>query len=76
MLAHLNFSQMFEFEQNDTKQYLGRHIVVATTVDAQRGQPFPHEIKMVVDMHAGPTPLVGRTPHHQSYASNDAEGAI
>ena len=23
VLAHLNFSQMFEFEQNDTKQYLG-----------------------------------------------------
>ncbi len=53
VLAHLNFSQMFEFEQNETKQYLGRHIVVATTVDARRGQPFPHEVKMVVDMHAG-----------------------
>ncbi len=76
VLAHLNFSQMFEFEQNDTKQYLGRHIVVATTVDARRGQPFPHEVKMVVDMHAGSTPLVGRRPHHQSYASNDEEGAI
>ncbi len=76
VLAHLNFSQMFEFEKNETKRYLGRHIVVATTVDARRGQPFAHEVKMVVDMHAGRTPLVGRHAHHQSYASNDAEGAI
>ena len=76
VLAHLNFSQMFEFEQNDTKQYLGRHIVIATTVDARRGQPFQHDVKMVVDMHAGSTPLSGRRPHHQSYASNDTEGAI
>ena len=76
VLAHLNFSQMFEFEKNETKQYLGRHIVIATTVDARRGQPFPHEITMAVDMHAGSTPLVGRRPHHQSYASNDQEGAI
>ena len=76
VLAHLNFSQMFEFEKNGQKQYLGRHIVIATTVDATRGQPFPHEIKMVVDMHAGSTPLTGHRQHHQSYASNDTEGAI
>ena len=76
VLAHLNFSQMFEVERNETKQYLGRHIVVATTVDARHGQPFPHEVRMVVDMHAGATPLVGRRAHHQSYASNDEEGAI
>ena len=76
VLAHLNFSQMFEFEQNDTKQYLGRHIVVATTIDGRRGQPFSHDVSMVVDMHAGSTALVGRRPHHQSYGSNDEEGAI
>lgn len=77
VLAHLNFSQMFEREgQGKTKQYLARHIVVATTVDARRGTTLPHPVKMVVDMHAGRTPLVGTTPHHQSYASNEAEGAI
>lgn len=76
VLAHLNFSQMFEIEQNETRQYLGRHIVVATTVDARPGQSFLHEVTMVVDMHDGPTPLVGRSPHHQSYASNDEDGAI
>lgn len=76
VLAHLNFSQMFEMEQNDTKRYLGRHIVLATTVDARRGQPFEHEIKPVVDMCAGSSPLVRHRPHHQAYASNEKEGAI
>jgi hypothetical protein len=77
VLAHLNFSQMFEREgQNDRKEYLARHIVVATTVDARRGTALPHEIKMVVDMHAGGTPLAGTTPHHQSYAADQDEGAI
>jgi len=78
VLAHLNFSQMFEQEggENQPKQYLARHIVIATTVDARRGTPFPHEIKMVVDMHDGATPLTGTTRHHQSYATNEEEGGI
>lgn len=77
VLAHVNFSQMFEREvENQPKQYLARHIVIATTVDARRGVPIPHDIKMTVDMHAGQTPLTGTTPHHQSYATNDTEGAI
>jgi hypothetical protein len=77
VLAHINFSQLFEFEDsNDRKKFLGRHIVVATTVDARRGVPFRHDIQMMVDMHAGTTPLIGTTPHHQSYVSNEKEGAI
>jgi uncharacterized protein YbjQ (UPF0145 family) len=77
VLAHINFSQIFELEgTNDTKRYLVRHIVIGTTVDAQRGVPIPHEIQMVVDMHTGQTPLTGTDRHHQSYASNDSEGAI
>jgi hypothetical protein len=68
---------MFEIEgQNDLKRYLARHIVIATTVDSQRGVPIPHDIKMVVDVHAGKTPLTGTTRHHQSYTSKDREGAI
>jgi hypothetical protein len=78
VLAHINFSQMFEFEGGDKKpkRYLGRHIVVATTVDARAAIPFDHEVTMVVDVHAGATPLTGTKPHHQSYASNEKEGAI
>ena len=77
VLAHVNFSQMFEREvEHQPKQYLARHIVVATTVDARRGVPIPHDIKMVVDTHAGETPLTGTAPHHQSYGTNEVEGAI
>jgi uncharacterized protein YbjQ (UPF0145 family) len=81
-LAHVNFSQMFEREggENQPKQYLARHIVVATVVDARTWRKpmtsIPHEIGMVVDMHAGGTALAGRSRHHQSYATNDSEGAI
>jgi uncharacterized protein YbjQ (UPF0145 family) len=76
VLAHLNFSQMFESEKNKVPQYLARHIVVATTVDAKRGTSSPHDIKIMVDVHASGTPLTGTKRHHQSYASNEAEGAI
>jgi hypothetical protein len=77
VLAYINFSQMFESEgQNDLKRYLARHIVIATTVDSRRGVPIPHDIKMVVDVHAGKTPLIGTTRHHQSYTSKDREEAI
>ena len=36
----------------------------------------PHAIGMVVDVHAGRTPLQDRTRHHQSYASSERDGAI
>jgi hypothetical protein len=76
VLAHVNFSQMFEREVNKQRQFLARHIVVATTVDARPGVPIPHPVKMVLDVHAGKTPLTGTTPHHQTYASNEREGPI
>ncbi len=80
VLAHVNFSQMFDRErevnERKFKEYLARYIVIATTVDARRGTPLPHDIAMVVDMCAGKTPLQGRKPHHQSYASNEQDGAI
>ena len=77
VLAHLNFSQGFKVERQDQPpQYLARHIVVATTVDARRGTPLPHDIKIVVDLHQGRTPLTGTSRHHQSYSSNESEGAI
>lgn len=78
VLAHLNFSQMFEREggENQPRQYLARHIVIATTVDARRGQPFPHDIQITVDMHQGRSPLNTSSRHHQSYATNESEGGI
>jgi hypothetical protein len=80
VLAHVNFSQMFDRERDvneqKVKEYLARHIVIATTVDARRGTPLPHEFKMVVDMHQGKTPLARTSSHHQSYATNEQDGAI
>ena len=77
VLAHINFSQMFEREvDKQPKQYLARHIVIATIVDTSKRKVVPHDFKMVVDMHAGKTPLTGSANHHQSYASNDQEGGI
>lgn len=82
ILAHVNFSQMFEFEHEDErtkrtiKKYLARHIMIATTLDARRGTPLPHDIKIVVDLRAGESPLTGTTSHHQSYATNEKSGAI
>ena len=78
VLAHLDWSQMFEIEggEGQPRRYLGRHIVVASIVDARRGGRLPQEIGMALDMRAGATPLVGGARHHQSYASNEGEGAI
>jgi hypothetical protein len=77
VLAHINFSQIFEAEdRSNRKGFLARHIVVATTVDARRGTTLPQEIKFVVDTHKGATPLKGTARHHQSYANNEDEGAI
>lgn len=79
VLAHVNFSQMFEVEREveeyKVKEYLARHIVVATTVDARRGTALPHEVRMAVDMR-DQTPFIGKLPHHQSYATNEESGAI
>lgn len=78
-LAHINFHQMFEIEGNNSKQYLARCIVIATTIDRPRPilhEPLPLDFQMVVDMQAGQTPLDSPTRHHQSYASNEVEGAI
>ena len=76
-LAHINFSQMFESEgQRESKLYLARHIVIATVIDQPKSRPLTHDFQMVVDMHSGKTPLTGTKNHHQSYASNDEEGAI
>jgi uncharacterized protein YbjQ (UPF0145 family) len=75
-LAHINFSQMFETEANKQKQYLARHIVIATVIDQARAKPLAADFQMVVDMHAGKTPLIGTKSHHQSYNTNEEEGAI
>ena len=75
-LAHIHFSQMFESEQNERKAYLARYIVIATVIDQMGAKAITHDFRMVVDMRSGPSPLTGTTRHHQSYESNESEGAI
>lgn len=75
VLAHVNFGQMFERE-GEPKQYLARHIVVATVIDTPRRVQMPHEVQIVVDLRDGATPLLAASNHHQSYMQNDEEGAI
>ncbi len=77
VLAHVNFSQLFEREEGDRgKQYLARHIVVATVVDTPPRVRIPHDIQIVVDLCDGPSPLLSSSSHHQSYQQNDEDGAI
>lgn len=76
VLAHVNFTQMFEREQGEQKQFLARHIVVATVVDTPPRVRVPHGIQIVVDLRDGATPLLATTTHHQSYMQNDEDGAI
>ncbi len=76
VLAHVNFAELREVVTNNTKRYLGRHIVVATTLDAASGEPFADGVTMLVDAHRGGTELTRRRPHHQSYAIPDSESPI
>ena len=99
VLAHVNFRQIFEVEQNDTKRYLARYIVAATTIEEARtkkpgieamspkdlkhrtlvsqhhGAPIPFDISMMVDMHAGKSPLALRSSHHRAYQAVDEDQA-
>jgi hypothetical protein len=77
VLAHLNFNELIEVEVHEQPtRYLGRHIVVATTVNAGPAVAMTHDITMAVDMHAGQSPLTYKTKHHQSYSTYNQEGAI
>jgi hypothetical protein len=77
VLAHVNFSQILKLKGNLERPtgYLARHIVVATTVDAGPTVKMRHDVPFVLDLRSD-TPLLGTTPHHQSYSLGDAEGAI
>jgi hypothetical protein len=66
---------MFERE-GEPKQYLARHIVVATVIDTPRRVQMPLPVQIVVDLRDGETPLLATSNHHQSYMQNDEEGAI
>ena len=78
VLAHTHFGQLIKQEgDNQPDQYLGRHIVIGTAVQIERGQGVPHNIQSVVDMRDELSPLVrARRSHSSGAMSTEHEGAI
>jgi uncharacterized protein YbjQ (UPF0145 family) len=72
-LAHIHFSQMFEGGED---RYLARYIVIATVINQMSGGGLDHEVKMCLDMGSGQKLFGNAARHHQSYQSNESEGAI
>jgi hypothetical protein len=76
-LAHIHFGELVKVEDNENERYLGRHIVIATVIDGERYRSVPHDIRHVVDMCDGPSPLVDPRPSsHNVYDTNQEEGSI
>jgi hypothetical protein len=78
-LAHTHFGQLLkrEGEKDTPPSYLGRHIVIATVIDGERYRSVPHDIRHVVDMCDGTSPLLDTKPSgHNAYDTNQEEGSI
>ncbi|HWU72666.1 MAG TPA: heavy metal-binding domain-containing protein [Sphingomonas sp.] len=80
VLAHTQFGQLLRRERDkQPPQYLGRHIVIGTVVEVERGEGVSHDVEMVLDMRDRASPLgAGNGPRHSSYDSDmdDQEGSI
>ena len=78
VLAHTQLGQLLRQEGGDKApdRYLGRHIVVGTVVQAGEAASITREIRTVVDMVDGPSPLAASPVMDRStYQSNEEEGA-
>lgn len=79
VLAHIQFGQLLQRDRDkQPPAYLGRHIVIGTVVEVERGAGMHHEVEMVLDMRDSLSPLrQTAASRHSSYAQmNDEEGAI
>jgi hypothetical protein len=78
VLAHTHFGQLIKQEgDKQPDQYLGRHIVIGTVVQVERGQGVPHGIESVVDMRDDLSPLIRTRKSRSSGAmSTEREEAI
>lgn len=79
VLAHTHFAQLLKPEGGDENRprFLGRHIVIGTTVHCRARDGFPHPIRTVIDMRDDESPLLTERPHgHNAYAHTDQEGSI
>jgi hypothetical protein len=77
VLAHTHFGELMKVEEQNAARYLGRHIVIGTVVDSRRYGSVPHDIRHVVDMCDGTSPMLEERRHgHNAYDSNQEEGSI
>ncbi len=78
VLGHTHFGQLLKPEGQATAgQFLGRHIVIGTTVHCEPKAGFRHGTRTVIDMRDEESPLLRERPHgHNSYAHTDEEGSI
>jgi len=78
VLAHTHFGQLLKQEvEKQPDRYLGRHIVVGTVVEVERGASVPLKIESVVDMMDEASPLVREsTKPSMPYLNDEEEEAI
>jgi uncharacterized protein YbjQ (UPF0145 family) len=81
VLAHTTFGQLLKIEKagaDETTGYLGRFIIIGTTVQCKAKDNVIAKFRMVLDMLDDQSPLVDSAAHdHNAYpAENDHEGAI
>ena len=78
VLAKTNFGQLIPIEREKMPpNFLGRHIVIGTTIDARKGDGIPHHITPVVDMRDALSPLKGGTRRANDVeANNEHSGGI
>ncbi len=78
VLAKTNFGQLMRVErEKQPPDYLGRHIVIGTTIDARKGDTIQHDIQTVVDMRDELSPLKrgGKSNNHID-ENNEHSGGI
>ncbi len=78
VLAKTHFGQLLAIErEKQPPNYLGRHIVIGTAIDARKGDRIAHSINTVVDMRDELSPLRrGRRGNNHIDAHNEHSGGI
>jgi len=78
VLAKTNFGQLMRVERDkQPPNYLGRHIVIGTSIDSRKGDGITHSIQTVVDMRDELSPLNGGAKTTNDIeADNEHSGGI
>jgi hypothetical protein len=80
VLAHTHFGELIKVAggENAPPRFLGRHIVIGTVIDTQASVMNRElDIRAVVDMDGGDSPLLAPAPpSHNAYSVREEEGMI